>query len=111
MNQNAIYIQEELRIPMDIDCLDKFRQWAMTEEFPKKGISYFGGDIDVDMSPAELNNNKVSSEFNWELIRLDREFDWGETFVETVLLTNIAVDLSTCPDLFFISHETIESDL
>lgn len=109
MNQNSIYIQEELRIPMDIDCLEKFRKWAMSEEFPKKGISYFGGDIDVDMSPAELNNNKVTIEFAAAL-KLLLEED-SELFVETVLLTNIAAELSTCPDLFFISHETIESDL
>ncbi|MBI2191891.1 MAG: hypothetical protein HYU36_07900 [Planctomycetes bacterium] len=58
MSPNAVVIQEQLRIPMDITSLGKFREWTRTEEFPERGISYIGGEIDVDVSPEELNHNK-----------------------------------------------------
>lgn len=109
MSAHAVVIQEQIRVPMDIDTLEKFRRWAISPNFPKKGISYFGGDIDVEMSPAELNNNKVSGEIYRELKTIDNVEDLGELFHETVLLSNVAADLSTYPDILFVSHETLES--
>jgi Uma2 family endonuclease len=105
MSLAAVIIQDQLSIPEGVNSLVQFREWAQTEGFPEKGISWFGY-IHIDMSPAELNNNRVSSEACAVLRSLTR--GKGQLYVETALLSNFAANLSTCPDLIYLSFESIK---
>ncbi|HSN89358.1 MAG TPA: hypothetical protein VL025_21520 [Thermoanaerobaculia bacterium] len=43
------------RIPASARNLEGFRQWARSDRFPDYGrIDYVGGDLEVHMSPEEL---------------------------------------------------------
>lgn len=109
MAATAVVFQERLRIPLTVTSLRRFREWARTDEFPERGVSYIGGQIEVDMSPEELNHNKLKTAFDRGVGALVEEDDLGDLFCDGVLVTNELADLSTVPDLIFVSYESIRN--
>ena len=57
-------IDGRLRVPANIDSLQKFREWVHADDFPEKlHVSYIVGDVEVELSPenAEFHGKtKVS---------------------------------------------------
>ncbi len=46
-----VLVEESLLIPAEAHCLDGFRRWAQTEDFPEHGrIDFLNGDIEVEAS-------------------------------------------------------------
>ena len=54
-HHGAVIFEDQVRIPLGMGSLDRFRRWARSGEFPEQGrIDYLNGEIEVDMSPEDL---------------------------------------------------------
>jgi len=86
----------EARLPGWVTDLPTFRRWARSDEFPESGhVSYLRGEIWMDLTMEQLfSHNQVKGEYARSLGNLVREEDSGRFFVDGVLLSNAAADLS-----------------
>jgi hypothetical protein len=84
MSAGAVVFEDQLRVPMDVFELQKFRAWAHSDEFPETGkIAFIDGEIEIDMSPEELNShNRVKRDISTDLNVLVRHTDLGELLVD-----------------------------
>jgi Uma2 family endonuclease len=99
-------------IPAGARTLAGFIDWVMSPDYPDRGkLSYIEGDIVLDMTPEEINaHNRVKLEVMSVLTRLIKKSDLGELFIRGALLVNEEADLSTEPDCFFATWETLEEE-
>ncbi len=111
MARNAVVIDENVRIPAEVCDLASFRDWVHSDEFPERGrISFLAGEIDVDMSPEEIEtHNKVKGDVFRSMGNWIEAHDLGELLSDGVLLLNQTAGLSTVPDTIFCSWESLES--
>jgi Uma2 family endonuclease len=99
------------QIPRNATRLAGFRAWAHSSRFPERGhVSFFNGELFVDMSPEELEtHNKVKEAIVRCLGNLNEEHDWGELFADGVLVTHFGANLSTEPDGTFILWQSLKA--
>jgi Putative restriction endonuclease len=103
MPPGGIVFDDRLRIPADVFELERFRAWAHSDAFPENGkVSYLSGEIEVEMSPEELNSHgRVKRDVSTDLHVLARKLDLGEVFFDGTFLVNQAAEVATEPDLMF----------
>jgi len=108
---SAIVIDGQLRIPADVFRLESFRDWAHSPEFPQSGcVSYIGGEIEVDMSPEEIEtHNKVKGYLFAGMLAWIQLKGIGELLADRAFLVNKKADLATEPDIIFSSWESLRS--
>jgi Uma2 family endonuclease len=111
MSTGAVIFEDQLRVPMDVFELDRFRAWAHSDDYPETGkIAFIVGEIEVDMSPEELNSHgRVKRDVSTDLNNLVRKADLGELFFDGAFLVNKAARLATEPDLLYCSWEAIRT--
>ena len=111
MSRGAIVIEERVRVPADVFELERFRDWAHSSSFPDRGrISFIGGEIEVDMSPEEIEtHNKVKTQLLADLVRFVQSHDLGELLSDRAFLVNEAAELATEPDIMFSSWDGLRS--
>jgi Uma2 family endonuclease len=111
----TIYIElndeDAVYIPADARTLEGFRRWARSDEFPERGrISYLDGEIEIDMSPEEIEtHNKVKGDTHGDLRNFVRGRDLGDLLCDGVMVVNKAAGLATEPDMLFCSWESLQS--
>jgi len=107
----AIVIDNELRVPGDVFSLEKFRDWAHSPDFPPSGwISYIAGEIEVEMSPEEIQtHNKVKISLGGGMLVWVEKRELGEVLGDRAFLVNEVADLATEPDLIFVSWKSLRS--
>ena len=112
MSRGAIVFEGRLRVPGDIFCLDKFRAWMHSREYPEQGrISFVAGEIEVDMSPEELEtHNKAKGALFVALSLWIQEQNLGELLADRAFLVNREADLATEPDITFCSWDALRSE-
>ena len=106
---NTLVIQEQIEIPMSLSSLAVFRDWATSSEFPERGrIDYIGGRIEVDMSPEDLFcHGALKVELIRVLSQRVKSGNLGHLFTDRTRVSSPEADLSTEPDLVFISHTSL----
>ena len=107
---NSVLIQEELEIPFVFSLAD-FRAWAAAEGFPERGrIDYIAGRIEVDMSPEDLYcHGQPKTQIVLALGNLVYPLGLGELFIDRTRVSSVEADLSTEPDIVFISEASLET--
>jgi Uma2 family endonuclease len=107
----TIVFEERLRVPGDVFSLEKFREWAHSGDFPKSGwVSYIGGEIEVEMSPEEIEtHNKVKVCVCTGISIWIEPRNMGEVLGDRAFLVNDEADLATEPDLIFCSWDALRS--
>lgn len=103
--------ETEVRIPGDLLDLAAFRRWAQSDAFPEKGrIDWIGAQVEVDMSPENLNfhaSPKVAITRDlsvWVEMR-----DLGAVYTDRTRLISIEADLSAEPDVVVLLFKSIEA--
>jgi len=101
---------DKVRVPPDVVDLASFRCWAASDSFPERGkISFLGGEVDVDMSPENINtHNTVRGCLTIALGLLADEEDSGQVFPDGALVINVDADLANEPDLVFVRFDSLE---
>jgi len=111
MATGAVVIGDRVRVPSDVFELDRFRAWAHSDEFPTTGrISFLAGEVDVDMSPEEIeSHNKVKTALTADLFLWNRKSNLGEVFSDGTFFVNESCGLATEPDLMFCSWQNFKN--
>ena len=106
----SVLIEEQVEIPLGIACLDDFRRWALSDEFPQRGrIDFIAGRIEVDMSPEDLfTHGTLKSEVAGEIKRCVNQLDLGHTLIADTRISSVAGDLSAEPDIVVITYAAID---
>jgi Uma2 family endonuclease len=107
ISAGGITIDGRLHVPAEVRSLQKFREWLYAEELPEMvQVSYIGGEIEVQMSPENLEtHSKLKVELIISLGLLIRERQIGDLHSDRTLLVCENADLGTEPDLVFCSWE------
>jgi len=102
--------QFELRIPHDIHTLAGFRKWALSDDGPEKlPVMFLGGEVYIDMGKEEIRTHSaVKTEVSMVLGILNREVDFGNLYINGVLVTNVEADVSNNPDMLAVFWESLE---
>jgi Uma2 family endonuclease len=102
----------EVRVPSWVSDLESFRRWSDSDEFPEFGhVSYFDGEVHVDMSKEQLfSHNDVKSEFTAVLRPLVRTGRLGRYWSDGAFVTNTDADVSNAPDGVFVSADGLRTD-
>src|SRR6266545_6384108 len=79
-----------LTIPASARTLAGFCDWMLSPSFPERGkISYLNGDIEIDMSPEEVNaHSLIKQEISMQLGLLIKKRRLGLLFPDRVALVN-----------------------
>ncbi len=100
-----------LHMPYDAHSLPGFRQWILSDQVPEKlRLSYLRGQVIVDMSKVNLQTHAaVNASVAETLLPLTRKLDFGNLYINGVIVTNVAADVSTNPDMVAISWEALSN--
>jgi Uma2 family endonuclease len=112
MASAVLSTEQCIRVPSFAHSLAGFRSWAKSRDFPDRGrFSFIGGEIVIDMSPEAIEtHNKVKGTIDATLRILVGDKDLGQFYGDSVLVTNVAANLSTEPDGTFVSWKPLESN-
>lgn len=111
MPADSSALVDEVRVPADVVDLASFRRWAASDSFPERGkISFLGGEVEVDMSPENINaHNTVRGCLTIALGLLADEEGSGQVFPDGALVINVDAELANEPDLVFVRFDSLES--
>lgn len=95
-----------------VGSLEEFRAWARSDECPDNvRVDYIRGRIEVDMSPEDLfTHGNLKTRIVAVVEQLVWERDLGEVFSDSARLSSLDADLSSQPDLVYVSDATLETD-
>jgi Uma2 family endonuclease len=88
-----------------------FREWARSDEFPEEGhFAFLNGILWADTTMEQLfTHNRVKTRVTSALDQLIADEDLDYFFSDRALLSHPGAGLSTEPDAFFVSYESIEA--
>jgi hypothetical protein len=97
-------------IPPEAHTLAGFRAWALSDELPEKlRVCFLRGRIYIDMSKEEiLSHASVKTAIAGTVFNLNQVSDFGDLFINGVLVTNIEAEVSNNPDMVAVFWESLE---
>jgi Uma2 family endonuclease len=100
-----------VHIPRSAHTLAGFREWVLSEEFPEKlRVTFLRGEVYLDMSKEAIRTHAaVKTPVAVTLGNLNDEIDFGDLYINGVLVTNKAAQVSNNPDMVAVFWETLES--
>jgi len=98
-------------IPAWVGDLASFRAWARSDGFPTEGrFAFLNGLLWADVTIEHLfTHNRVKTRVTSALDLLVADDDLGYFFSDRALLSHPGPGLSTEPDAFFVSYESVEA--
>ena len=99
-------------MPLSVDTLDGFLNWAHDDAFPEQGrIDFLNGRIEVNMSPEEiLSHGSPKDEIHRVLSNRCKSEQLGRAFVDGVRFTLRSASASAEPDIICILNESLATD-
>lgn len=99
------------RIPRSAHTLAGFRAWVLSDEFPEKlKATFIDGEVFLDMSKEEIRTHAaVKTAVAVRLGSLIEELDFGDLYINGVLIVNVPAKVSNNPDMVAISWDALES--
>jgi Uma2 family endonuclease len=107
----SVIFEEQVEVPLELRSLDDFRRWAQSEGFPEKGrIDYINGRIEIDMSPEDIFcHETLKSEIAGAVYQEVKRSKLGILLIDSGRVTCPKADLSTEPDIVFLSHDSLNA--
>lgn len=108
---SCLILEHDFAVPMDVRTVNDFRRWALSDEFPESGrIDFIKGGIEIDMSPENaFTHGSPKIELIRVLSEVVRSGDLGYLFSDRMRCSSVPANLSTEPDIVFISHDALDS--
>ncbi len=106
-----VFQPEGIRIPGEVTDLARFREWAGSTRFPELGrIDWVSGEIEIDMSPEDLNSHGTpKSALTAGLHPIVEWTDLGIVLTDSFRWTSAEADLSCEPDVLVVLFASLES--
>lgn len=105
--------QEEglLHVPASAHSHEGFRAWALGKDFPEKlRVLFWRGEVYLDMSKEEIRTHAaVKTEVAGRLFHLNEEIDFGNLYINGVLVTNVEAGVSNNPDMVAVFWDSLEA--
>jgi Uma2 family endonuclease len=100
-----------LHIPRDAYTLAGFRKWVLSDEFPERQpVMFLKGEIYLFMPKEEVfTHAAVKTAVAGTVFNLNQEIDFGDFFINGVLVTNVEADVSNNPDMVAVLWESLQS--
>jgi Uma2 family endonuclease len=100
-----------LHIPKEAHTLAGFRHWALSDELPEKlRVMFLHGEVYLDMGKEEIQYHALlKTEVGRVVANLNEEVDFGHLFINGVLVTNKAADVSNNPDMVAVFWGSLEN--
>jgi Uma2 family endonuclease len=100
-------------IPPEAHTLAGFRAWVLSDEVPEKlRVCFLRGRIYIDMSKEEiLSHASVKTAIAGTVFNLNQEIDFGDLFINGVLVTNVGAEVSNNPDMVAVFWESLEKGI
>lgn len=104
-------IAGQIEIPASVRDHESFREWARSPECPEKlRVAFYDNGLWVDADMEQFFvHNQVKAMFAAVLLQFALSAKIGRFAVEGMLLTNAAAGLSTVPDGFLVSYESVRA--
>jgi Uma2 family endonuclease len=101
---------DTIQIPARVHDLASFRDWACSDDFPERGrIDFLAGDLEVDMSPEELDTHGlVKAEVATVLQLLVARPHLGHVYIDRSRVSSPGADLSVEPDVVVFFWESFD---
>jgi Uma2 family endonuclease len=98
-------------IPRDAYTLAGFRKWVLSDEFPEKQpVMFLKGEIYLFMPKENIYTHAaIKTAVAGTVFNLNEEIDFGDFFINGVLVTNVEADVSNQPDMVGVLWESLES--
>jgi Uma2 family endonuclease len=108
MHMPGLYL-EDVEVPFDVRTLEGFRNWmARTPARPGRA-SFVRGDVFVEMNQSYRTHEPVAKGITHTLLNLTDELGLGRYFLPPSWITYEPAGLSTEPDGFYATFETLRS--
>jgi Uma2 family endonuclease len=100
-----------IRVPSEAETLAGFRRWLESDDLPDEArICYLKGDVWIDLSKEQLfSHGQVKTKFAAVLTALVEAGQLGYYWVDGVLLSNEAAEISNKPDGVFVSTTSLQT--
>lgn len=100
-----------LHIPSNAYTLAGFRAWALSDAFPEKQrVTFLNGEIYLDMSKEDIfTHASVKTAAAGTMFKLNEAKDFGDLYINGVLVTNVAAGVSNNPDMVAVFWESLDS--
>lgn len=100
-----------LRVPRSAHTLAGFRAWVLSDEFPEKlPATYIRGEVYLDMSKEAIRTHAaVKTAIAGALWNLNQQMEFGDLYINGVLVTNVEAEVSNNPDLVAVFWESLEA--
>jgi Uma2 family endonuclease len=107
-----VNFENTFEMPLALQTLEDFRRWSHSDQFPPTGrIDYLEGRIEVDMSPEDLfTHGAPKGDIFAALYQQVKRRKLGHLFVDRTRIASASAQLSSEPDIVFVSREAINSD-
>jgi Uma2 family endonuclease len=101
---------KQIEIPAWVVDHESFRRWAKSGKLPERVmVSYFDGEIWVDLSMEQFIHNRIKTRTGTVLDGVVEEDRLGYYMADRMLLTNASVGLSTEPDGMFFTEVALSA--
>lgn len=103
--------EHPLHIPANAHTLDGFRTWVLSDQFPEKlRALYLRGEVWLDMSKEEIRTHAaVKTAIAGTMFNLNEEVDFGDLYINGVLVTNKRAKVSNNPDMVAVFWQSLEA--
>lgn len=104
-------VNDEVVIPSSVTDLPSFQKWLRSEDFPTIGkVIYFDGNVWIDPSSQQGLHCHVKSTLAGAIGGWVRHKNIGMTLCDGLRFTNENADLSSEPDVMFLTEASLLSD-
>lgn len=102
-----LLLGNEIRIPVEFDNLDDFRDWTKSDGYPERGdVFYLRGDLWVDFRMETLLHNQLKQLIAVVIVNMLLRKPTGIYCGDNMRLVNSDAEISCEPDGMFISHRS-----
>jgi Uma2 family endonuclease len=107
----AVVIDGEMWVPTTVVDLASFRQWALSQEWPRNlRLSYLNGLLWIDRTMEQMyTHNRVKTEVATKLDTLTKATRQGIYLSDGMRWSNPAANFATEPDGLFVTYASLQT--
>ena len=100
-----------IHVPRSAHTLAGFRKWVLSDALPEKlRVTFIRGEIYLDMSKEAIRTHAaVKTAVAGAMFNLNQVADFGDLYINGVLVTNVPAEVSNNPDMVGVFWDSLEA--